>query len=138
MKRLFYLFSAFVVFAAIPLAQKAIAKTKDTAPIEVVVAVICRDIIDRKPVDIGNNFDSTVEKLYCFTKIVGARSTTEITHIWYLGNTERARVTLPVKSSMWRTYSSKKIQAHEIGYWHVDIVGPDGQILRKVQFNINP
>ncbi len=101
-------------------------------------AAICQDVVDRKPVGVGDSFDASVGKLVCFTKITGAQSPTQISHVWYFGDTQRAEVTLSVKSSSWRTYSSKIIQPHEIGDWRVDILGPGGDILKIIEFKTLP
>jgi hypothetical protein len=77
-----------------------------------------------------------VGKLYCFTKIVGARSPTQITHAWYFGDTEKARVNLKVGASSWRTHSSKTIRAHEVGQWRVAVLGPGGKALKSLEFKI--
>ena len=107
-----------------------------TTPFEVKFAVICRDVVDREAVGAGSTFPASVGKLYCFTKIVGVKGPTEIIHVWYYGGTERARVTLAVNSPTWRTYSSKIIQAHETGEWHVDVLGAEGKSLLSVPFRI--
>jgi len=101
-------------------------------------AAICQDVVDRKPVGVGDSFDASVGKLVCFTKITGAQSPTQISHVWYFGDTQRAEVTLSVKSSSWRTYSSKIIHPHEIGDWRVDILGPGGDILKIMEFKTLP
>jgi hypothetical protein len=101
-------------------------------------ATICWDIVNREVVDAGDTFPSSVEKLYCFTKVTGARPPTTITHIWYYEQTERARVRLAVNSSTWRTYSSKRIRPRDIGQWFVEIVGPGGKILKTLSFQIIP
>ena len=106
--------------------------------LEVALGVISRDVVDREPVNDSNTFYSSVGKLYCFTKIVGADHPVTITHVWYFGDTERASVSLAVRSSPWRTFSSKKIQAHEVGDWHVDVLGPDGDVIQTLNFKINP
>lgn len=99
-------------------------------------AVICESVADRQPVNEGTSFSADVGRLYCFTKIVGAETPVQVFHVWYYGDVERARVALNVKGSSWRTYSSKIIQAHEIGAWKVDILGPDGTVLQTVSFEI--
>ena len=101
-------------------------------------AHICRDVVNREPVDAGDTFEASVGKLYCFTKTMSAYNPTEITHVWYFGDSERARVSLPVESFSWRTYSSKIIQAHEIGDWHVDVLSPKNEVLQTLQFKITP
>lgn len=101
-------------------------------------AVVCKDVIDRTPVNAGNSFRASVGKLCCFTRITGAQEPTRITHVWYFGNTQWAWVTLKVRSASWRTYSSKVIQPHQVGSWHVDVLGPDGELLRTLEFEITP
>ena len=110
----------------------------EVTPVKIVRAVICRDVMDREPVEVGDSFDAYVGKLYCFTKIVGAKTPVEVTHAWYHGDTEMARVALPVRSTSWRTYSSKIIMADTVGDWHVDVIGPEGEVLQTVEFKISP
>jgi hypothetical protein len=85
--------------------------------LEVTEAVICQDVVDRAPVGAGTSFNASVGSLHCFTRIEGAHEPTAITHVWYYGKTERARIDLAVESGVWRTKSSKKIQLHETGKW---------------------
>ena len=99
---------------------------------------ICRDIYRKRPLVSGKSFRASVGKLYCFTKIVGAQGTVEITHVWYFGNSTVAKVQLPVKSSTWRTYSAKTIRPQDIGDWHVNVLGPQGKVLWSAQFKITP
>jgi hypothetical protein len=116
----------------------ATTDAQQAASLEVAMGAICRDVINRQPVDVGTSFEASVGKLYCLTKIIGAAGPTEITHVWYFGNTERARVSLDVNSASWRTCSSKIIQAHEIGAWHVDVLGPADELLQTFDFTIIP
>lgn len=99
-------------------------------------AVVCREVTNRKAIDPATSFPSWVGKLYCFSRIVGAKSITSITHVWYYGNVERSRISLPVKSADWRTYSTKKIRPGETGVWHVDILDPSGNRLEVLNFQI--
>lgn len=135
MKRPSYFLIVLVTVITISLSQ---AMTIRAQEIEVAEAAICRAVVDREPIDVRDSFDSWVGNLYCFTKITGALSPIQITHVWYFGYTERARVNLSVRSSSWRTHSSKRIQTHEIGDWHVDVLGPDGRVLRSLQFKVTP
>lgn len=105
-------------------------------PLDVEDAVICRNVADRRAVSPGTSFPSSVGKLYCYNKILGARTNTHVTHVWYYGNVERARISLPVKASRWRTYSLKNIRPQETGVWHVDILGPTGDRLEVLNFHI--
>ena len=111
---------------------------KPAHELEITRASICRQVVEREPVDAGTSFEPPVEKLSCFTHVTGAQDPTEIYHIWYFGDIERAVVTLKVNSGSWRTYSSKIIQPHEIGDWRVDVLGPEGDMLKSVHFKITP
>ncbi len=119
-------------FLGLPVATMA----QEAPSLEVAVAAICQDVVDREPVDAGVSFPASVGTLYCFTKIAGAQEPTKVTHVWYFGATERARVELDVNSSSWRTWSSKIIQAHEIGSWRVDVIDEAGTVLKELQFEI--
>jgi hypothetical protein len=136
MKRLFYMVIIVIAPLIIALPQAATLHAQET--LGVAAASICRAVVNQQPIGTGPGFEASVGKVYCFTKITGAQKPTEISHVWYYDDIQRAKVPLSVKSSSWRTYSSKKIQTHEIGDWHVDVLGPTGQILRTLQFKITP
>jgi len=138
MKKGYYLLLVLAILTTIPLSQVVTGTAQETASLEVAVAAICTDVVDREPVGAGDAFDVSLGKVYCFTTIIGAHSPTEITHVWYFGDIERARVNLAIKAYSWRTYSSKRIQGHEIGDWHVDVLGPEGELLKTLQFKITP
>ena len=104
--------------------------------LEVADATICKDVVNREAIEPGDSFAVSVGKLFCFSSITGIQNSTEIVHTWYYGDTERARVTLGVQPPHWRTYSSKMIQAHEIGTWRVEITDASGNLLEKIQFEI--
>ena len=119
-------------FLCLPLA----ANSQETPSLQVAVAAVCQDVVDREPVDAGISFTSSVGTLYCYTKITGAKSPTQIAHVWYYGGEERARVELDVNSDSWRTWSSKIIQAHEVGSWRVAVIDSAGTVLKELQFEI--
>jgi hypothetical protein len=99
-------------------------------------AFICRDVVNRDPVGAATTFPLGVPKLYCFTRVVGARGPTRITHIWYYGNREMSRVTLPVQASDWRTYSFLTFHEDWPGRWSVAVVSPPSVILRVLNFTV--
>jgi hypothetical protein len=104
--------------------------------IQVETAAICKDVVNREVVSEGDSFSASVGKLYCFSKIANIDSHSSVVHAWYYGNEERARVSLNVNPPAWRTYSSKIIQAHEIGIWRVEILDQDGNLLETVKFQV--
>ena len=90
---------------------------------------------DRQPSGVGSVFPETLDKLFCFTKIGGAKGSTYVYHVWYFGDKEIARVKLPVKSKSWRTWSSKNLHLG-LGYGYVKIVSGSGDILGMAEFKI--
>lgn len=116
--------------------QEPASEVQQAAQLEVSVAAICKDVVDREPEGSGTSFPVSVGKLYCFTKITGAQSPTQITHVWSFDGNERARVDLAVNSASWRTYSSKIIQPHELGAWSVDVLDSGGNVLKRLEFEV--
>ena len=138
MKRIYHVLLIIIALIIVPLSYAVTGMAQETVSLTVAEASICRDVVNRQPVGAGDSFDASVGKLTCFTKITGAQNPSQISHAWYFGDALRAKVTLSVKSSSWRTYSSKRIQPHEIGSWHVDVLGPNAEILQTIQFKITP
>ena len=129
---------SFLVLVAMCLGLHHDSLAQDITQLQVATAAICKDVVDREPVDSGNSFVAAEGRLYCFTNITGAQSPTQITHVWHYDDTERARVDLAVNSVRWRTYSSKIIQPHELGAWHVDVMDSMGNILKTLEFEVTP
>jgi hypothetical protein len=98
--------------------------------------VICTQIVEREPAGVDSTFAPDVDRLYCFTQITGAQDPTTVTHVWYFGDTERARVELNVRSVNWRTNSSKQVMPHETGAWRVDVLDSSGNVLKTIRFTI--
>ena len=121
---------------AIDLFQSPPTEGQEPLVLKVAAAAICRDVVDHEPINVGNSFPSSAGKLWCFTRVVGALSPTEITHVWSFGEVERARVNLPVDAPRWRTYSSKLIQPHETGDWRVDVLDQMGETLMTLRFKV--
>lgn len=93
-------------------------------------------IEDRQPVGIDTAFTANVGTVFCFTRIEGADDTTQIAHVWYNKDEERARINLDVKSDDWRTWSSKSILESWTGRWRVMVEDNDGNVLSTKTFVI--
>ena len=127
-----------LVLVTICLGLQATSQSQETSQLEVTAAAMCKNVVDLEPVYSGTSFPVSLDTLYCFTKVAGAQSPTQVTHVWYFDGTERARVALAVNSVSWRTYSSKIIQPHEMGAWRVDVLDADGKVLRTLEFEVKP
>jgi hypothetical protein len=109
--------------------------TQDTAQpdAQLAEAVVCQDVIDRAPVGSGDLFAKEVPKVYCFTRVVGAEGT-QLTHNWYYKGSLKASVKLNVRSSNYRTWSSKTMMPEWTGEWMVEILSADGKPLESIIF----
>ncbi len=104
--------------------------------LEVTEGSITTEINNRQPIDEVQSVSVEVGKLFCFTRVAGASGGTSIFHVWYRNGVEMARVELPVRSSDWRTWSSKRLVPHWRGEWRVEVLDPAGELLRSLSFNL--
>lgn len=113
-------------------------QAQQAGDVTVTTAVICKNVVDRQPVEPGTSFPVSVGRLYCYTKIDNIKNAENIVQTWYYGDAQRALVSLNINPPSWRTYSSKIIQPHEIGAWRVEILDTSGNLLKTVRFEITP
>ncbi|MGD8867835.1 MAG: DUF2914 domain-containing protein [Gemmatimonadales bacterium] len=109
---------------------------QQTVSLTVAEAVITSNVVERVPTDTLTTVAADAGQVYCWTRITGATGEVEIAHVWYRGDEEVARTPLRVASADWRTWSSKKIEPSWTGDWRVEIVAPDGTVLKTVAFTV--
>ena len=97
---------------------------------------IAHAIENRTPQGTAQSFPANVGRLYCFTKVVGAKTETSITHTWYYQDKKMSEVILPVNSLYWRTWSEKNIIPECKGTWRVEVTSKDGTLLKTITFTI--
>lgn len=106
------------------------------AGLKVTEGVITTQVADRAPVDAVEVSPASVGKLFCFTRITGATEDTTVTHLWYRGEEEMARIELPVRAGDWRTWSSKRILPSWRGEWRVEVRDASGDLLQTIPFTL--
>ncbi len=127
-----------LIVTAVLIAAAAGSATVQESDLTVEKMIFCTGIEERLPVGESTQFFESVERIYCYTRINGAADTLEVTHVWFFGDEEKARVPLNIKSASWRTWSSKKMLPAWSGVWRVDILGPDGEVLLSREFVYKP
>ena len=118
----------------------AIAQEVNTDTISVTRIVICETILNREPIeDIHKRrpaWLSHPDTLFCFTELNGIVG--KIVHVWYHGDSVRAKITLnKSKAGRWRTWSSKNMKPYresEIDRWRVDVLDEEGKVLKRIDF----
>ncbi len=108
----------------------------EAAEIKVLDSVITTAIKNQLPVDHLEVYPAGYGKLFCFTRIIGAREETHVTHVWYYQDDELARVSLSIGSADWRTYSSKRFLPQWVGQWRVEVLDENGHELVTVPFEL--
>jgi len=103
--------------------------------VEVAEVVMCRDVVEREPVEPGDSFPADVGKVWCWSKIKDGRATV-IKHVYYHNNKKMATVELFMGSALFRTWSSKRIMQDWKGEWRVDIVDDNDNLLKSLEFTI--
>ena len=130
-----------VVFLLLNLAVSSLAQEAAEAPqgfLTGVETAVCASIEDRQPVGEASSFTVDIGQVFFWTKCIGATDSTFVQHVWIKEGETMATVELPVKSSMWRTWSSKTLLPTWTGNWEVRILDAGGNILQAVNFTIEP
>jgi len=102
--------------------------------IQIEDAVVCQDVVDRMPIGSGDVFPKETAKVYCYTRVVGMENGGTITHNWYYKGTLKASIKLTVRSSDWRTWSSKNMIPEWSGEWMVEVLSEEGTPLESIVF----
>lgn len=93
-------------------------------------------VADRALGGSSESFDSSVDRLYAFSRVLGAEGDTMVYHRWYYGDRLMAEVQLNIRSADWRTWSSKTIMPEWTGEWRVVVVSEDGSVLDYITFTV--
>lgn len=117
-------------------AAPAQPQAAEQAAIQIEDVAVCQDVVDRAPIGCGDVFAKESAKLFCFSRVVGAKGETQITHNWYYKGSLKSSVKLPVRSSSWRTWSTKTMIPEWEGEWMVEILSDDGTPLESIIFFI--
>ena len=92
------------------------------------------DIKDRVPINIIEELDNSLGKIYFFTNIRNLQGQ-RVTHRWIYKNKVMADVVFDVGGPRWRVWSSKNLWPTWIGAWSVEVLNADGEVLYQKEFN---
>jgi hypothetical protein len=116
-------------------------KTTMAAPVESMMVItveteLCSGIEERMPTGMADSFPAGTETVYLWCKVLGAMDSTSIMVNWYYHDSLMAEVQLPVRSSSWRTWSSKNLLPSWVGDWTVKVLDAAGTQKASVPFKI--
>ncbi len=111
---------------------------ESSSGLRVLRAYVCKGIEQGEPTEAGKSFvpEDGVLRLCCFSEIAGAAGPDTVFHVWRWGDREMARVALEIKSSRWRTWSTKRILDEWRGEWRVDVTDREGGVLTRLEFSV--
>lgn len=97
--------------------------------------ILTTDIEDHEPVDTVQAFSATVDsQSFCHIRVHNTTDPVNIRFRWTNNDTVYSVFNTTVGiSSGWRTFSSVDPQP---GKWRVQILGPDGEVLKQKRFSI--
>lgn len=96
-------------------------------------AVAATGVEDREPVGEATEFEASVGRVYCWTKILAETTPTTINHVWYVDDEKVFEIALDINYPSTRTWSLKTIWA---GNWRVDVTDDAGTVLSSVSFTV--
>ncbi|HIL21027.1 MAG TPA: DUF2914 domain-containing protein [Candidatus Thioglobus sp.] len=97
-------------------------------------AVFALNVEDRVPIDIIEELDNSLGKIYFFTNIRNLKGE-HITHRWIYDEKVMADVRFEIRGPRWRVWSSKNLWHTWIGEWRVQVLLDDATVLFEQTFN---
>jgi len=97
-------------------------------------AVFSLSVEDRVPIDIIEELDNSLGKIYFFTNIRNLKGE-HLTHRWIYDGKVMADVRFEIRGPRWRVWSSKNLWHTWIGEWRVQVLLDDATVLFEKTFN---
>lgn len=109
---------------------------KEMVPFAVKRLVIGTSVENGEPTGVAETFPASTEKVYCFLEATDIAKDTEISFVWFNGEKELSKFSVPLKEgSRWRTYAYKNLREMK-GDWKVEIRDSEGNVVKDVKFKV--
>jgi hypothetical protein len=103
------------------------------SPVSVDSIVFARSVESREPVGAATEFDSSVARVFCWTRLSAKAPPASVTHVWYKAERKLLEVPLTATYSSGRYWSVKNVST---GDWRVEVVGANGEVLGSGSFKV--
>jgi hypothetical protein len=111
-------------------------KSKESAEFTIARLVVGTGVENAEPAGVAETFPSSTEQVFCFLEATNIAKDAEVSFVWFYGQKEMLKTTLPLKMGpRWRTYANKNLRGLK-GDWKVEIKDPDGNVLKEVKFKV--
>ena len=125
--------TTFVVYGQERAEQKGL---KEPTGFTISRAVVGTGVDNKEPVGVAETFPATTEKVYCFLEAADMTKDTEVSFVWFHGQDEMLKTTLPLQTGKrWRTFAEKKLRGLK-GDWKVEIRDSSGNVLKEINFKV--
>jgi Protein of unknown function (DUF2914) len=111
-------------------------QTSSPEKLTLVQGVVCEDVKDGSPQNVGIAFPVSVGKVTCFTDFDPVPRKTAIYQNWFRKDELNAKITLVLQPPRWATYSTIQLREIDKGPWRVEITDQEGQVLGILRFSI--
>ena len=109
---------------------------KEAAPFAVKRLVVGTGVENLEPVGVAETFPASTEKVSCFLEATDIAKDTEVSFVWYNGEKELSKFSVPLKEGpRWRTYADKNLRELK-GDWKVEIRDSEGTVVKDVKFKV--
>lgn len=133
---LFHLPGALATEAVPSADEKTMTQADQKGQGKVTTSVFTTSIKDGKPADKLKAFENTVRTVYFFTELEGLKGKT-VTHRWKYAGRVMATASIDVNSDPQPAWSSNKLEPNWTGFWVVEVVDTDGQVIAVNSFTYN-
>lgn len=95
-------------------------------------------IVRGKPIDSVHRISHrSIRTLFCYTRGVKDPSVDRLKHRWSRNGTVVETMDLPAPGRSFAISSSRRVTPADVGDWRVDLLDPDGRVIRSVSFRMN-
>ncbi len=109
---------------------------KEGAPFAVKRLVVGTGVENLEPVGVAETFPASTEKVSCFLEATDIAKDTEVSFVWYNGEKELSKFSVPLKEGpRWRVYADKNLRELK-GDWKVEIRDSEGKVVKDVKFKV--
>jgi hypothetical protein len=120
--------------AATPAATTPAAETAPAAnSLSVEKIAVGTSVENRELMGTATEFDATVGKVYCWTKVNASMPPAKVRHLWSVDGQQEADVALTINYPSARTWSSKTVRP---GQWKVEVADEAGTVLSSTAFTV--
>ena len=95
--------------------------------------VFAKAVESREPIGVSKEFEGSVAKVFCWTKLSTQAHPVTVRHVWYKDGQKLLEVPLDLKHDSGRYWSVKNITP---GKWKVEVVSDTGEVLSSGGFTV--